>query len=427
MKTLLQRALVPVACLPEALRGADDEPAALCDVTLDGPAIVTVERTGAPAPDGVQVDDLGGDLVFPGFLDAHVHLDKTHTWRRAPNRSHTFAEAIDTLWRDKVNWSAEDLHRRAGFALRSARAHGTVAMRTHVDTGLPWAETSFAALAELRDAWRGDITLQLVSLCGVDGYAGPEGEALVDLPMRFRADALGGMPVMNPDLPAQLDRLMAIARDRAIGLDLHVDENGDAGAECLRAVAEAVLRNGFPHPVVCGHCCSLAVQAPARAAETLRLVREAGLGIVSLPLCNLYLQDRPPPGAGARTPRWRGLTLLHEFLAQGTPLACASDNVRDAFYAYGDYDLFEVYLHAIRAGHLDAALARSPEVVTTGPARLMGLRGAGVVAPGASARLVRFAAKDFSELLSRPGAPRRIWQDSGWRAPKPPEYAELSR
>jgi cytosine deaminase len=43
---------------------------------------------------------------------------------------------------------------------------------------------------------------------------------------------------------------------------------------------------------VCGHCCSLAVQDESEADRTMDLVAEAGLTVVSLPLCNLYLQDR---------------------------------------------------------------------------------------------------------------------------------------
>ncbi len=60
---------------------------------------------------------------------------------------------------------------------------------------------------------------------------------------------------MSAELPRQLEGLLAVARERGVGIDLHVDENGNPQAEVMRAVAEAVLRTGFPHPVVCGHGC----------------------------------------------------------------------------------------------------------------------------------------------------------------------------
>ena len=86
--------------------------------------------------------------------------------------------------------------------------------------------------------------------------------------------------------------------------------------------------------------------------DTLDLVAKAGIDVVSLPMCNLYLQDRVEPGA-VRTPRRRGITLVHEMRARGIRVSFASDNTRDPFYAYGDMDMLEVMREATRIGHLD--------------------------------------------------------------------------
>jgi len=238
--------------------------------------------------------------------------------------------------------------------------------------------------------------------------------------------ALGGFLLMSPELPVQLDRIFALARERKVGLDFHVDENGNPDAECLRLVAEAVLRHQFPHPVVCGHCCSLSVQAPARQQSTIALVKEAGVGVISLPLCNLYLQDRRSAGREfPRSPRWRGLTLVHDLLDAGVPVACASDNVRDAFFPFGDFDPAEVYVQSVRLAHLDARLADSVRVVTSTAAALVGRPKHGRLAPGSPAHLVIFAARRWSELLSRGGHPRRCVDGEKIHAPALPDYAEL--
>lgn len=434
---LVRRARVPIALLPDALAPNEVdalEPAVLCDITIEGARILSVQRTSVeastPSSDSDALRsreiDAAGRLVFPGFVDAHVHLDKTHTWHRAPNRSGTFLDALQTLGRDKDNWSESDLLRRADFALRTAWAHGTRAIRTHVDTGLPWAETSHAVMATLRENWKGRINLQTVPLCGGDAYAAADGDALADLALRYGASALGGFLIMSEALPGQIDRLLAIARERGVGIDLHVDENGNPAAECLRLVAEAVIRNAFPHPVVCGHCCSLSVQSPERAKSTIALVREARIGIISLPLCNVYLQDRrSAQSAFPRSPYWRGLTMVHDLLDAGVKVACASDNVRDAFYAFGDYDMAEVYTESVRLAHLDARLAESPLVVTRTAADLMGLDDFGRIAPGASAHLVMFPVQRFSELLSRPCSTRICIDGEDITTAEVPDYAEL--
>ena len=134
----------------------------------------------------------------------------------------------------------------------------------------------------------------------------------------------------------------------------------------------AALRcSAFRGRLTCGHCCALAAQPPDALAATLDVARAAGLTVVSLPAVNLWLQDRD--GAGKRTPRRRGVTLLKELADAGVPVALASDNTRDQFYAYGDLDMLDVFKDAVRIGHLDRPFGEWPAAITTTPARAMGL------------------------------------------------------
>lgn len=131
----------------------------------------------------------------------------------------------------------------------------------------------------------------------------------------------------------------------------------------LKSIAEAKLRNAFQGSVVVGHCCSLTQQSDDIAKATIDKVAEAGLAVVSLPMCNMYLQDRH----SGRTPRQRGVTLFHELAAAGVQTAVASDNTRDPFYAYGDLDCVEVLREAVRIVHLDHPLDSTARIVTRSP------------------------------------------------------------
>lgn len=420
-----RRARVPSACLPSGLASAGPawEPWVEVDIEVAGDRIVGATPSGG-ATGGV---DLGGVLVFPGLVDCHTHLDKTHTWDRAPNPRGEFWDAISILQADSARWDEADMHRRATVALRSAWAHGTVALRTHLDSGGNTGAAAFAVMDRLREEWAGRITLQTVSLCGLQAFAEGAAGSVMEMTARHRAAALGGFPQPNPALASQLDYLMAAARELGVGLDLHVDESGLAHAECLRATAEAVLRNAFPHPVACGHNCSLAAQDPARAASTLELVREAGIRLISLPMCNLYLQGRSRLADGSRpaTPRWRGVTLIHEALERGIPVACASDNVRDAFFAWGDYDLLEVMRESVRISHLDTRMAAAAAAVSVAAADVMGLPDHGRVAPGARAALVVTEAGSFNSLLARPPGRRRLAVGESLLDPVLPDLPDL--
>jgi cytosine deaminase len=441
---LFSHARIPLCCLPLTGFVAANpkiEPWVECDILVDGSRIVRVGPTGTLAEPGVgqpevPTTDLGGVLVFPGMLDVHTHLDKTHTWHRAPNPTGEFWDAITVLHADSKNWSEDDLYARAEFAMRTAWSHGTVALRTHLDTGGASDGASFRVANRLKAEWAGRITLQTVSLCSLQAFADGEGANILRLTREAGATAMGGFPQPNPDLPRQMDALMRAAMELGVGLDLHVDESGLPHAECLRATAEAALRNKFPHPIACGHNCSLAVQEPARARDTLELVREAGIALISLPLCNSYLQGRhrvpatPDGGPGLagqpRTPRWRGLTLIHEALDAGITTACASDNVRDAFFPWGDYDLLEVLNESIRIGHLDTRMTDAAAVVTTGPAKIMGLPDHGRIGPGARSELIITSARTWNEFLARPGqSSRKLISGEKFRAAETPDFAKL--
>lgn len=187
----------------------------------------------------------------------------------------------------------------------------------------------------------------------------------------------GGLPeddwtTCDGERDALLDTMFRLAKERGLDLDFHVDENGNEAARGLRDVARAVLRHDFHGTVVCGHCCSLMSQAPRDQQETLDLCRRAGVTLVSLPLVNEWTQDRHP----GKTPRWRGVTALHEIRAAGVPIALASDNSRDQFYGYGDLDMLEVFVESVRIGQLDRpSVAAWAESITRVPHEAMGLTG----------------------------------------------------
>jgi cytosine deaminase len=169
-------------------------------------------------------------------------------------------------------------------------------------------------------------------------------------------------------------------------------------------IAEAVLRSGFRGQVVCGHCCSLSVLSDELAERTIRLVREANLNIVSLPLVNQYLQGRRP---GA-TPVWRGITLLRELKAAGVNVALASDNCRDPYHPFGDLDLLEVYAGGVKIGHLDNVMSDWAPAVTTIPSSIIGVTKSGTFRPGVRADFQIFRGRGFSELIARRQSDRLV-------------------
>ena len=376
-------------------------------------------------PQAIAVD-MADAMVFPAFVDMHTHLDKGHIWPRSPNPDGSFMGALTTVRADSsARWSADDLLPRMSFSLRCAYAHGTRAIRTHLDSISPQDDITWPVIRELQAEWADRIELQAVCLIGCDKWTdddGPFGHT-ADLVAETKGGVLGMVTYPMPDLRDRVKGFFAQAAARGLDADFHVDETMDASVETLRDIAELKIETGFEGRVVVGHCCSLSAQDEARALDTLDLVAKAGIDVVSLPMCNLYLQDRTEPGT-PRTPRRRGITLVHEMRERGIRVSFASDNTRDPFYAFGDMDMLEVMREATRIGHLDHSRDDWTEAFLTAPAATCGFD-APSLTPGAPADLVIVKARTWTELFARPQADRIVLRN-GVRIDRTlPDYAEL--
>lgn len=417
----LKNAHIPVSLLEnEGFSPQTAEGLTLVNLEINDGNINRITST-IPPEDNIPVIDLEKKIIFPCFIDMHTHLDKGHSWQRCPNHDGTFDSALKMVLEDsRREWRLEDVYRRMEFGVKCSYAHGTAAIRTHIDSFGQQAQISLTALGELQRQWAGKITLQAVSLVSLDYYQTSDGAALADKIAEF-GGILGGVAYINPDLHSQIDITFKLAQERGLNLDFHLDENGDPDSTCLAAIARTAIKEQFSGQIICGHCCSLAVQSPEIIKETLNLVKNAGIAIVSLPMCNLYLQDRQEE----KTPFWRGTTKIKEMKKAGIPVAFASDNCRDPFYGFGDHDGLEVFTQAVRIAHIDTPYADWVNSVTLTPANLLGLPHLGRIKTGLEANLLIFKARYFSELLSRPQWDRLVIRRGLSIDTTLPDYQEL--
>jgi cytosine/creatinine deaminase len=415
---VLRNATVARALLAQPQSYPGDGETVRLDLAIERGRIVRI--TPAGVGEGGAAVDLDGGMAWPCFTDVHTHLDKGHIWPRSPNPDGRHASARTAVATDRTaHWSAADVDARMRFGLRCAYAHGTRAVRTHIDSYGGQGEISWPVLAAMRAEWEGRVALQGVSLIAIAAFRDETaGARLADLVARH-GGILGAVTTTEPDLDVLLDRVFALAQAHDLDLDFHVDEINDPQSRSLAHIAAVAIKRRFRGQVVVGHCCSLALQPAAEADRTMDLVAEAGLGVVSLPMCNLYLMDR----TGGRTPRWRGVTLLHELAARGVRTMAASDNCRDPFYAYGDHDALEVFTQAVRIAHLDYPVGEWPRLVTVTPAAVMGIESR--VAEGSPADLVLFRARNYNELLSRSQHDRRVLRHGAPIDTATPDYREL--
>jgi len=418
---VLRGARVLASHAPGVPATADRDGFVLADIAVEQGRIAEVAAAGGRDFGDAPKTALDGRIVLPTFFDAHTHLDKAHIWKRAPNPTGDFPGALKAVEDDRAaNWTASDVARRMDFCLRSAYAHGSSVIRTHIDSIGPQTRISWPVLAQARERWRGRIDLRAAPLFAID-FALDDAhmadiEAMLDA---HGSGILGAVTYMVPQLQAGLDRLFTLAERKGWDLDFHVDESVDPAARSLGVIAETAFARDFAGRILVGHCCSLSMQGEDEAARTIDAVARAKISVVSLPMCNMFLQDRK----AGRTPRWRGVTAFHELKLAGVNVMIASDNVRDPFYAYGDLDMLEVWREGVRILHLDYPFADWASVVREGPACAMGVEGR-ALRPGASADLILTRARDFTQLFARPHLDRVVLRDGVPIGP-PPDYTEI--
>jgi cytosine deaminase len=418
-------ARVPADLAPALVERAGLDRFASCDIVVENGRIAALGPTWAGAE--LPTVDVDGGILLPRFVDVHTHLDKGHVWGRSPNPDGSFLGARSTVAADRAaRWSADDVWARMDFGLRCAFAHGTGAIRTHLDSVGPQTGITWPMFAEMREAWKGRIALQAVALFPVEMALDdePQFRAIVETVVRH-GGILGGLTFLGeapgPKLDAALERVLAAAAAHGLDLDFHVDESLAPEARTLERIALAALRQRFRGRIIAGHCCSLAMASDEERTRVAERLGEAGMAVVSLPMCNMYLQDR----TGGRTPRLRGVAPLHELADAGVPVMVASDNTRDPFYAYGDLDMLEVFREATRILHLDHSEKPWLRLLGSTPADVMGLSGCGLIAEGGAADLVLTRARTLNELLSRPQSDRVVIITGRAIDTTLPDYREL--
>ncbi|CAM3376787.1 amidohydrolase family protein [Occultella aeris] len=387
------------------LRGAHLASGERVDVRIEGEQVAAVLPAGTPdsstdEPAGSSTD-LTGYLLAGAFVEPHAHLDKVFTADRVPTGDGTLAGAMAGYQTILADASDADVQSRARRALRTLVSNGTTAVRSHVGCGRLLGVRAVLSLVAVREDLRDLVDLELVAHVGGPG-AGETWRVhrrrLTDA-LDAGADVVGGNPSNEADPVAALEECVAVAAERGVPVDLHVDETTDPSMLLLRRLAVLATQVGVP--VTASHCVSLGFQDPGVAADVAAEVAAAGVSVVTLPATNLYLQGR-------RTwPRPRGLTAVDALLAAGVRVAAGGDNVRDPFNPAGRLDPLETASLAVTAAHQSPERAWS--MIGTDARAVIGHPPAGPV-PGARADLVAIRADSVGDAVALASAERLVWR-----------------
>ena len=367
----------------------------LVDLGIAGGKIVAIETAGRLTNAG-EILALDGKLIMPGFVETHIHLDKSCVIDRCRIIEGTLQEAIAETARVKGVFTEDDISIRARRTLEKAIAAGTQYMRTHVEVDPRIGLKGFHAVRRIAReyAWAIDVEICVFPQEGMLSDPGTE-ELLVEA-CELGADVIGGCPYADKHPIEQIARIFAIARRFDLDIDFHLDFDLDPTWMHIDEVCRQTHAHRWGGRVAVGHATKLSALPPVRLAAIARQLADAGVAVTILPATDLFLMGR---AHDHDVPR--GVTRADLLTRHGVTCSIATNNVLNAFTPFGDCSLgrmANLFANVAQIGRRED-IAACMDMVTSSAARLMNLPDYGI-AIGATADLIVLPCADVASAVA---------------------------
>ncbi|BCG95471.1 amidohydrolase family protein [Mesorhizobium sp. 131-2-1] len=325
--------------------------------------------------------DLGGQLVLPGFVEGHIHLDTSFygdAWRPHIPCTNGFDVRERVAFQARNLAAAAPMAERAKNQLELCIGHGSLAMRSHVmvdgSVGLKHLEVILA----VREKYRERIDIQLVAFPQSGILSSPGTPELLDEALKLGCDLVGGLDPasFDRDVSAHLDVVFGLAEKHGVGVDIHLHDGGMLGLFQIEEIAARTKALGMAGKVAVSHAYALG-DIPADAlARVGGMLAAAGVAIMT----NAPGNHAFPPVAALRK--------------AGVTVFSGSDNIRDSWWPYGDGDMMNrANMIGYRSGfYEDWELEAAFDVVSHAGAKALGLEGYGIVVGARADFVVMYAA-----------------------------------
>lgn len=352
------------------------------------PLDLTAARDGRPgAPRSI---DLGGRLVLPALVNGHAHLDKTFlgTQWQPHQLAHTVAARVRAERSIRSSLDASVRERAAALAAAMIE-FGTGTVRTHVDIDSELGLSSLHAVLELREALRGVLRMQIVAFPQSGILASPGVDRLLEEALASGADVIGGLDPagFDDDAARHLDIVFALAAAYGVGVDIHLHELGESAVRQYGMISERARAHGLAGRVVVSHA--------------------YGLGSIDLEQARRVGADFAASGVAVMTNGPAGpMPPVLVMRSEGAVVFSGSDNIRDAWWPYGDGDMLTVARQVAYQSNFrtDDELEVALDMVTGAAATALGLDEYGIVAGAPADLLILDSASPAAAVAANPSS-----------------------
>lgn len=363
------------------------------DVLVKDGKIAAIGQGLSPAA-GLMVEEGGGDLLLPGLVEAHTHLDKSllgQPW---------YTNAVGPRLLDKIDNERLNKRRlgmdpyRQSFrqTVQSSRL-GSTHIRSHVDVDTDHGMWGVEGIMQMRQDCRDIIDVEIVAFPQSGLLRRPGTLALMHEAVKLGAEIVGGLDpcAIDRDPKGHLDAVFGLCQTYGKALDIHLHEPGEMGAFSTDLIIERTRALGMRGKVTISHAFCLG--SPDRDLIDPLIEQLAELDIA---IMTTGPASRPAPP-------------VKKLLAAGIRVCSGSDGIRDTWGPYGNGDMLEraMFVGLRNNFRRDDEMALAFDVVTVEGAKVMDLAGYGIAA-GCNADLLIVPGESVADAIVSRSPLRRV-------------------
>ena len=344
----------------------------LHDIGVEKGRIVAIEpELAAECPSY----DAAGRLVCAGFVETHIHLDKSCIIDRCEPETGREPHVVQRVAAVKRHFTVEDVRARARRTLEKCISHGATRMRTHVEVDPGVGLRGFEGVQSLVDEYNWAIDMELCVFPQEGLTDNPGTDELIVEALKRGAKAVGAAPNYDSDHGGQIRRIFELAREYGVDIDMHLDSGNTPEAMDIHLVCDLTEQYGLGGHVAVGHMSKMSAMPLAAFKKQARRLADVGVAVTVLPATDLFMMGRNQE-FNVR----RGVVDANLLVEHGVNCSISTNNVLNPFTPYGDCSLLRMAnLHAnvLQVSHAHR-LAECFRMLTDRSARLLNLPDYGI-------------------------------------------------
>jgi cytosine/creatinine deaminase len=366
----------------------------VADILVRGGRIAEI-RAGIAPPPGIPVEDAKGELVLPGLVEAHTHLDKTLLgmgWHRHA----AGPRLIDKIDGERALKKKMDIdpERQSARQVVLSVANGSTHILSHVDVETDHGLWAIEGIMATRKRYAAIVDIDIVAFPQSGLLRRPGTLELMDRALVAGAEIVGGIDpcAIDRDPKGHLDAIFALSQKHAKPLDIHLHEPGEMGAFSMDLIFERIRALGLKGKVTLSHAFCLGTPDRDLVDPLIDAIVDLDIAVMTTGPAS-----RPAPP-------------VKRLLELGVRVCSGSDGIRDCWGPYGNADMLEraMFIGQRNGMRRDEELEQALHVCTRGGADTMRLKDYGV-APGCQADLLIVPGETIADaVVSRPRQRRTI-------------------